>query len=73
MESRIDEFTSYQAQETGAPNAISKDFNLPCTVEMLRDIAGRVATISGSIPVTSEGGALIYKEPYGVILGIAPW
>lgn len=73
MEERLEELASYQGDETGAPDAISKDFNIPCTIEMLRDIAGRVATISGSIPVTSSGGALVFKEPYGVILGIAPW
>lgn len=73
MESRIEELTEYQSQETGAPEVISRDFNLPCTIELLRDIAGRVPTITGSIPVTSSGGALVFKEPYGVILGIAPW
>jgi len=73
MESRAAELSSYQTEETGAPDMISKGFNLPCTIEMLRDIAGRVPTITGSIPVTATGGALVFKEPYGVILGIAPW
>lgn len=73
LEGRIDELTSYHVEETGAPDAVSKDINLPTTIEMLRDVAGRLTGITGSIPVTSSGGALVFKEPMGVILGIAPW
>lgn len=73
MERRLDELAAYQMEETGAPEFIVKSFNLPTTVEMLRDVAGRVCTITGTIPQSSEGGALVFKEPYGVILGIAPW
>ncbi|KAJ5236505.1 hypothetical protein N7489_006596 [Penicillium chrysogenum] len=37
--------------------------------------AGRISTIEGVVPnVSQEGeGAIVYKEPYGVILSIAPW
>lgn len=42
---------------------------------MLRDVAGRTTGVMGAIPETSvEGtGAFVFKEPYGVVLGIAPW
>ena len=73
MESRLDELAGYQMEETGAPDFIVKSFNLPTTVEMFRDVAGRIGGIVGMIPQTQDGGALVFKEPYGVILGIAPW
>jgi acyl-CoA reductase-like NAD-dependent aldehyde dehydrogenase len=73
MESRIDELAGYQMEETGAPDFIVKSFNLPTTVEMFRDVAGRIGSIVGMIPQTQDGGALVFKESYGVILGIAPW
>jgi acyl-CoA reductase-like NAD-dependent aldehyde dehydrogenase len=43
--------------------------------DMLRDVAGRLSGIMGHIPNCEEEGtqALILKEPYGVVLGIAPW
>lgn len=61
-------------QETGAtPEWASFDQGL--TPDLLRDVAGRIASITGTIPQTSREGvtALVYKEPYGVILAIAPW
>lgn len=75
MEERSEELASYMTRETGAPDMIAGGFNLPVTVEMLRDIAGRVTGLMGSIPATQEDGtgAFVFKEPYGVIYGIAPW
>ncbi|KAJ9622039.1 hypothetical protein H2203_006920 [Taxawa tesnikishii (nom. ined.)] len=75
MEERIDELASYQVEETGAGEMVAKGFNLPTTIEMLRDIAGRVTGIMGAIPTTVEEGtgAFVFKEPFGVIYGIAPW
>ncbi|KAI9698254.1 MAG: hypothetical protein M1820_007524 [Bogoriella megaspora] len=64
-----------QVDETGAPEGICKGFMLPTTVEGLRDTAGRIMTVMGCIPSSmGEGtGAVVWKEPYGVNLGIAPW
>ncbi|KAF2708028.1 aldehyde dehydrogenase [Pleomassaria siparia CBS 279.74] len=75
LQSRGDEFGKYMMQETGSETAFSSGFNIPLTVEMFRDVAGRVGTVVGSIPTCSQEGtaALVVKEPYGVILGIAPW
>lgn len=60
--------------ETGA-TADWAEFNLKLAREIILDVAGRIATLSGSMPATSIPGtsALVYKEPYGVILAIAPW
>ena len=62
------------ADETGAPAAWG-EFNLTLATDILKDVAGRISSIVGTIPTTSTEGAsaLVYKEPYGVILAIAPW
>lgn len=62
-------------KETGAVEPFSK-FNTNTTAEMFRDIAGKIASaLEGEIPICQEEGtgALVLKEPYGVVLGIAPW
>jgi acyl-CoA reductase-like NAD-dependent aldehyde dehydrogenase len=73
--SRGKEFGGYMQQETGAAEAFSTGFNVPLTVEMLRDVAGRISTVTGCIPTCANEGtsALVIKEPFGVVLGIAPW
>jgi acyl-CoA reductase-like NAD-dependent aldehyde dehydrogenase len=75
MEARTSELAEYMKVETGAVAAFSEGFNVPKTVEMLRDVAGRLGTVMGHIPTCeAEGtGALIVKEPLGVVLAIAPW
>ena len=75
LASRADEYGQYMDDETGSANQFSTGFNVPTGVELLRDVAGRIVTSTGYIPVCGEEGksALIYKEPYGVVFGIAPW
>ncbi|RAK71446.1 aldehyde dehydrogenase [Aspergillus fijiensis CBS 313.89] len=50
--------------------------NTATAAEMLRDAGGRLAhTLTGQIPHPQKAGqsALLYRAPYGVVLGIAPW
>lgn len=72
---RGDEFAKYMDEETGSVSTFSKDFGIPTSVEQLRDIAGRIATVTGSVAIPGEEGksALLLKEPFGVVFGIAPW
>ncbi|KAK7222853.1 hypothetical protein V2G26_010856 [Clonostachys chloroleuca] len=73
--SRKEELFTYQSQETGAGRQFM-EINLNATVQILRDIGGRIeAAVEGSVPTTAEEGshAIIVKEPYGVVLAIAPW
>jgi acyl-CoA reductase-like NAD-dependent aldehyde dehydrogenase len=74
FEARQEELSGYMMQETGAIGPFT-GFNITLTVENFRDVAGRAAQILGAIPQTSTPGqaALVFKEPYGVNLGIAPW
>lgn len=61
-------------QETGALRPFV-DFNIMTTVDNFRDVASRASNIQGVIPQTKTPGqgAFVFKEPYGVVLGIAPW
>jgi acyl-CoA reductase-like NAD-dependent aldehyde dehydrogenase len=75
LEKRLEEAHSYMHQETGAADAFCK-FNTTTTLEIFRDVAGRIMpALQGEIPVCQADGtsALLLKEPYGVILSIAPW
>ena len=74
FEERKDELSSYMKEETGALDAFT-GFNITTTVENFRDVAGRASNILGAIPQTGTPGqaAFLFKEPYGVNFGIAPW
>ncbi|KAJ6530322.1 salicylaldehyde dehydrogenase [Mycena capillaripes] len=74
LEERAEELSLHMQQETGAPPPFA-GFNIVTAAELIRDTAGRISAISGSVPVCQEEGtsALVLKEPYGVVLAIAPW
>ncbi|KAJ5981589.1 hypothetical protein N7499_002920 [Penicillium canescens] len=74
MESRKQEFIQYQCEETGAARPFT-EFTFGLGVEFIRDFAGRISSVQGIVPnINRDGeGAIVYKEPYGVILSIAPW
>jgi len=74
MSRRRDELAKYVVDETGSTPGWA-DFNLDITVGMLKDIAGRISMVAGSIPATSNPNrsAIVLREPYGVVLSIAPW
>jgi acyl-CoA reductase-like NAD-dependent aldehyde dehydrogenase len=75
LESRLDTNASYMRQEMGADEGASAGFVVPLSVRMLREVAGRITSICGSVPVVEMEGqsAIVYKEAMGVILGIVPW
>lgn len=74
FESRRSELSQYQIDETGAPHGWAQ-LNLSVTTDMLKDIAGRVSSIQGAVPITAspEVSSMVWKEPYGVVLAMAPW
>ena len=75
LEARADENAGYMQTEVGANVPGSRHFVVPQSVRMLRDIAGRISTICGTVPVSEDEGtsAMVWKEPYGVILSICAW
>ncbi|KAF7552065.1 hypothetical protein G7Z17_g4586 [Cylindrodendrum hubeiense] len=75
MDKRREELGSYMHEEIGADQGY-QDFILGLAIEGLKDTAGRIAgAIQGSVPESNYDGmkAIIYKKPYGVNVGIAPW
>ncbi|KAK7417107.1 hypothetical protein QQZ08_011766 [Neonectria magnoliae] len=74
LDKREAELKEYMMQETGSDDGWAA-FNVVLGKECLLDCAGRIMAIEGSIPATQDAsvGALIVKEPYGVILAMAPW
>ncbi|SPO02108.1 related to aldehyde dehydrogenase [Cephalotrichum gorgonifer] len=74
MERRRDELAQTMAEETGA-SLMWAGFNINVAIDFFKDVAGRVSAIEGSLPATADEGvgAMILKEPYGVVLAIAPW
>ncbi|OBT85874.1 hypothetical protein VE02_06079 [Pseudogymnoascus sp. 03VT05] len=74
FKNRNKELLRYMTDETGAGEFWS-DFNITLAADILKDIAGRISSLKGDAPITGNPGtsAIVYKEPYGVILGIAPW
>jgi acyl-CoA reductase-like NAD-dependent aldehyde dehydrogenase len=74
MAERKEELIQYQREETGAGRPFS-EFTFNMGVAFIKDFAARISTIEGVVPnINREGeGAIVYKEPYGVILSIAPW
>jgi acyl-CoA reductase-like NAD-dependent aldehyde dehydrogenase len=75
LQSRGEEYGGYMAEETGSQKNFGEGFNIPLAAEVMRDAASRITAIHGAIPTCDQEGtsALVIKEPYGVILGIAPW
>jgi acyl-CoA reductase-like NAD-dependent aldehyde dehydrogenase len=76
IEAHADEYGRWMELETGATPSFSAGFNLPMCVNILRDVAGRlIGALNGMVPTCSEPNryAMVLKEPYGVVLSIAPW
>lgn len=75
LERRIDEVGKWEEEEAGATPFYASGFDVPTAVNGLRDIAGKISGIVGTVPLLSDPkrSAMVLKEPYGVILGIAPW
>jgi acyl-CoA reductase-like NAD-dependent aldehyde dehydrogenase len=61
-------------QETASARTFA-DFVLNLAVKLLKDVAGKVSSIEGTVPVLAAEGqnGIVLKEPYGVVLSIAPW
>jgi acyl-CoA reductase-like NAD-dependent aldehyde dehydrogenase len=72
--SRKDEIVAAMVRETGA-KASWAAFNVKIGAEFIMEGAAMATQINGSILQSNDKGtlAMIFKEPVGVVLGIAPW
>ncbi|KAH7089412.1 vanillin dehydrogenase [Paraphoma chrysanthemicola] len=72
---RKDELRHYSLTETGASAAMF-DFEHEAAYQACKDVAGLIQIAStGNLPIVAAdggSGAVLY-EPFGVVLGIAPW
>ncbi|KAJ6009990.1 hypothetical protein N7499_004611 [Penicillium canescens] len=75
LEARLETCAEYMRTEMGADVGASQGFVVPLAIRMLREVASRITSICGSVPVVEMEGqsAIVYKEAMGVILGIVPW
>jgi acyl-CoA reductase-like NAD-dependent aldehyde dehydrogenase len=75
LETNAEEYATYMMTEMGADRGTAQFFVLPLAIAMCRDIAGRISSVCGSVPVVAKEGqsAMVWKEPYGVCLGIVAW
>ncbi|KIW88947.1 uncharacterized protein Z519_10431 [Cladophialophora bantiana CBS 173.52] len=72
---RRDELKHYSYSETGAAESMFA-FEHNLAYEACKSVAGLIQVAStSSMPVVVEEGAnaMVVKEPFGVVLGIAPW
>lgn len=74
MDQRRSELSQYLIDEISQPQSWAT-FNLDVAIDLIKDAAGRIGTIGGYVPRPSDPdtGAMVWREPYGVVLAIAPW
>jgi acyl-CoA reductase-like NAD-dependent aldehyde dehydrogenase/ABC-type branched-subunit amino acid transport system ATPase component len=71
---KASEFAPLMAAETGA-TAMWAGFNCMLAADMLREAASMTTQIAGEVIPSNVPGSLAmgYRQPAGVVLGIAPW
>jgi acyl-CoA reductase-like NAD-dependent aldehyde dehydrogenase len=75
LEAHKDELSEAMKNECAADD-LWAGFNAKTGADITRDVGGRLASVlEGKIPECAEQDmhALVYKDPYGVVLAIAPW
>lgn len=74
MQKRKPELMGYMMEETGGAEPWA-DFNVTLAIDIMKDLAGRAATIEGTFPPTKspDVSCIVLREPFGVVLAIAPW
>ena len=74
FDERYEEFKGYQAAETSA-DPMFMHWILKSIVDNMKELAGKCSMVQGSILFSADEGrsALVLREPYGVVVGIAPW
>jgi acyl-CoA reductase-like NAD-dependent aldehyde dehydrogenase len=74
LQARQDELVNAMVAETGAKKSWAA-FNINTGIQFVMEGAGMVTQVKGELLQSNDQGtiALVYKEPCGVVLGIAPW
>ncbi|KAK0900208.1 hypothetical protein LTR57_020711 [Friedmanniomyces endolithicus] len=71
---RKDDLWHFCSNETGSTEPYF-EFDFNDALESLKSCAGLIATVQGSVPqiLVEDRSAMVVKEPYGVVVSIAPW
>ena len=71
---RKDDFWHFCSTETGLTEPYF-EFDFNDALESLKSCAGLIPSVQGSVPaiLDEERSAMVVKEPYGVVVSIAPW
>lgn len=74
IQKKADELVPIMSSETGAATPWAL-FNINTAADLCRDAAGRISSIEGSFPTLMDPDAsgIVLREPYGVVLSVAPW
>ncbi|RYP03951.1 hypothetical protein DL764_004785 [Monosporascus ibericus] len=74
MNEKREQLAPHLINELGATRGWA-DFNLNTTIDMLKDTAGRISSLNGVVPTSADPNrtSMVLREPYGVVLAIAPW
>ncbi|MGF7146803.1 acyl-CoA reductase-like NAD-dependent aldehyde dehydrogenase [Sphingomonas zeicaulis] len=74
LAARADQFVGAMMGEIGATEGWAR-FNLMLAVSMVREAAALTTQIGGEVIPSDKPGciAMAFREPVGVLLGIAPW
>jgi len=74
LASRKDEIAQAMVAETGAKPGWAA-FNIDTAIQFVTEGAGMATHVRGEVVQSNEKGslALVFREPCGVVLGIAPW
>lgn len=75
LEERTADYGAFMMTEMGADLGTVLRWVLPTAIQFLRGIASQLPSILGIVPTPGAEGmsAMVWKEPYGVVLGISPW
>src|SRR5262245_30409449 len=75
VEAEAEELTRLEVEETGKPEAVFRDGELPFAVDNLRFFAGAARSLDGTgAGVFSRGyTSVLLRRPVGVVGSIAPW
>jgi betaine-aldehyde dehydrogenase len=75
MQARAEEYAQVETAQTGKPIKLSREFDVPGSIDNVRFFAGAARMLAGLAQGEYDGGhtSSIRREPVGVIGSIAPW
>src|SRR5436853_3078761 len=75
IEAHAGELAELESQDTGKPIKLSRDSDIPFSIDNLHFFAGAARHLAGTAASEYSGGhtSIIRREPVGVVASLAPW